>query len=998
MLYPLSTIAFGDGAMATDSSTATNSPSEDAAAASALPAVGGYQILREIARGGQGIVYQALQLSTRRKVALKILLDGQFAAPAAQKRFGREIELAARLNHANIVTVFDSGTTADGRLFCAMDYVRGTRIDQYVRENRPDLPAVLKRFRMVCDAVAHAHQRGVIHRDLKTSNIVVDPEGSPHVLDFGLAKTMGDDPLISLTGQLVGTLRYMSPEQTRGNPDEIDTRSDVYALGVILYELLTDRQPYPAGKTMEEALRHITSSDPIAPERNWSEKSGVVRRDGKCPIDDELSTIILKAMAKQRERRYQSAAELSADLGRYLDGEAIEAKRDSALYLLRKTIHRYRGRAAAVALVLAVATAGLVVSTTLWRRAATDRDRAEAAERKAQIAQRQATVALVDEQHQRETAQQAVRQLEAQNLLSQLVVARSMSERGDFSQARAELTSIAPVDSIAQDWHWAAWEYLRASHELSRQDLNSQLPAASQLQAARSSGGAAWIDMLRGRILTWSNGLLVAFSLETGKMAPFESADLLVAVPPNLFADEVHREATKGGRHVRMDCVRKSDQTISTIELLRPDGTTQWKETIPPPGLSGAGALSIDGTHLALAMENGTIQIRQIRDDRSVVEMTIGGIADDVLALAFDPLGRRLHVITGGWVHYVFSVTEDPDISKVANAHQSTTRCLAFDRYGRLLVSGSYDGHVKVWDAATHAPLADLTALEKGTSSVSGGLITGVTQVGFLPDDRVYTATIGGIVKVWDWRTGTLATCKTGNSDMGGIAVGDDGDSMYVIGHNAIDRFDILTGQVLGQPFGQTSLGGLGYRAIWLADRNLLFATRTDGTPDSVRCEIWDLTGPTLLRVLRHQTDSLRDADLSPDGQTLALASRDGTVTLWDWQHGSLLRVLDVRPGHAHSNIVSAVKFAPNQPVVVTASHDNRVIFWSTQSGRELAEVNVDEHHDLGYGPTGQLKDIAFSPDGGTLAITVANGIWWVDLGMFEGQIEELGQESRVMK
>jgi WD40 repeat protein len=157
-----------------------------------------------------------------------------------------------------------------------------------------------------------------------------------------------------------------------------------------------------------------------------------------------------------------------------------------------------------------------------------------------------------------------------------------------------------------------------------------------------------------------------------------------------------------------------------------------------------------------------------------------------------------------------------------------------------------------------------------------------------------------------------------------------------------------------------------------------------------VRCQIWDLNGPTLLRELRHHTDGLRDIDLSPDGNTIAIASRDGTATLWDWQTGQLEHVLLACPGHSDSNIVSAVKFSPTEPIVVTAAQDNRVLFWSSQTGRQLAEINVDEDHQRGFGPAGLLKDISFSPDGKTLAITVGNDIWWVDLGFFDQQISDL--------
>ena len=344
----------------------------------------GYDIIRELHRGGQGVVYQAIEKATKRKVAIKVLIEGPHASKTARKRFEREIELVAQLKHPNIISIFHSGETPEGMRYCVMDYIRGVPMDKYVHENDLSLEDRLKVFSTVCDAVQYAHQKGVIHRDLKPSNILVDSAGNPKVLDFGLAKvlTAPVETVISLSQQVIGTLPYMSPEQARGNPDDIDTRTDIYALGIILYEILTGHYPYPVAGQMAEVLKHIAETPPTPPSRQWTADSGVTKRSskhlraGKCPIDNDLQTVVLKTLAKERERRYQSAGELAKDIQHYLADEAIDAKRDSGWYVFGKTIHRHRAKlAVAAAFVVLVGAFGSYIGWDRSRQA--DRQRSK---------------------------------------------------------------------------------------------------------------------------------------------------------------------------------------------------------------------------------------------------------------------------------------------------------------------------------------------------------------------------------------------------------------------------------------------------------------------------------------------------------------------------------------------------------------------------------------------------------------------------------------------
>jgi hypothetical protein len=268
------------------------------------------------------------------------------------------------------VSIFDSGVTATGLPYFVMEFVHGREFDRYIHEENRSVEDTLVMMRVILDAAHHAHERGVVHRDLKPSNILVDAEGQPKLVDFGLARALVTKPdsFASLTGQVLGTMAYMAPEQVRANPDEIDRRTDVYSLGIILYEILTGASPYPESTRIVEILQHITDTSPKLPGRAWNSANGLHRRSerrrsltGKCPIDSELETILLKAMAKERERRYATAHDFAEDIGRYLEGRPIAARRDSGVYVLRKKLQRHRRSVAAGFVATVLFAVGLIL-------------------------------------------------------------------------------------------------------------------------------------------------------------------------------------------------------------------------------------------------------------------------------------------------------------------------------------------------------------------------------------------------------------------------------------------------------------------------------------------------------------------------------------------------------------------------------------------------------------------------------------------------------------
>ena len=325
----------------------------------------GYTILDEMHRGGQGVIYRARQIATHRTVAVKVLLSGTLATSKQRRRFEREIELVAGLRHPNIVTVYASGVTEDGRHWFAMEYLDGDTLDVYLARHTLALADKLRLFSRICGAVGYAHQRGIIHRDLKPANVIVGADDALHVLDFGLAKPVNteidrEQAIVTIHGTFLGTIAYASPEQTTGDPGAVDVRSDVYTLGVILFEMLTGNYPYPVTGRLSDVVDAITNTPP---------ESLRSAADPPERFDDDIETIVRTALVKDPSRRYQSVEALQRDAEHYLADEPIDAKRDSGWYVLRKTLSRYKLQAgAAGAFVLVLAGFGIAMSV-LYQRA-----------------------------------------------------------------------------------------------------------------------------------------------------------------------------------------------------------------------------------------------------------------------------------------------------------------------------------------------------------------------------------------------------------------------------------------------------------------------------------------------------------------------------------------------------------------------------------------------------------------------------------------------------
>src|SRR5213595_1202388 len=332
-----------------DNAKPTSGVKEAVRAATMLGELGDYELLEEIGRGAQGVVFRARQKSLNRTVALKVISLGQWASKAHLKRFRREAEAAASLDHPSIVPIYEVGER-DGSCYFSMKFVEGGQLDEVVRRTPMSIRQAVELIAKVARTVHYAHEHGILHRDIKPGNILLDAKGQPHLTDFGLARLVESESTVTRTMEVLGTPSYMAPEQAVGNNARLTSATDVYGLGAVFYQLLTGHPPF-AGGTTYETIRLLLDTEPRQP-RLWNPK-----------IDRDLATICLKCLEKDPKRRYSSALALAEDLERWLRHEPIRTRRIGFFTRGRKWVQRNpTGALLALSLVALTTAAGWIIS------------------------------------------------------------------------------------------------------------------------------------------------------------------------------------------------------------------------------------------------------------------------------------------------------------------------------------------------------------------------------------------------------------------------------------------------------------------------------------------------------------------------------------------------------------------------------------------------------------------------------------------------------------
>ncbi len=521
-------------------------PSEEAQGGSASPTISipNYRILGLVGFGGMGEVYEAEQeRPIRRKVAIKVVKLGMDSRSMIA-RFESERQALALMNHPNIAKVFDAGTTEEGRPFFALEFVQGESILSYCDRHRLGIPERLELFMSVCDGVQHAHQKGIIHRDLKPSNVLVaiqDDKPATKIIDFGVAKAIGqqltEETLHTRMGAMVGTVEYMSPEQAEMTGLDVDTRTDVYALGVLLYELLAGDLPFGSKRLrrsgIDEIRRIIREDEPPKPSTRLSDSESPALAK---QVHGDLDWITLKALEKDRTRRYQTANALAMDIRRHLTHEPVLASPPSAVYRLKKFMRRHRaGMAAALIVTLAVIVGTMGTTAGLIRALRAERNATEEA-----AAARQVSDFLVD----------LFRVSDPQEAQGETITARQILDVGAeriFRELRDQpLTHARLMDTIGTVY--GNLGLLEESADLLESALEARqaLLEGDSLEVAESLHNLAVLYELQGHYLEGQAFAQRALSIREAELGPEDPkvADSLMAQARNLVGRSEHAQAT----------------------------------------------------------------------------------------------------------------------------------------------------------------------------------------------------------------------------------------------------------------------------------------------------------------------------------------------------------------------------------------------------------------------------------------------------------------------
>jgi WD40 repeat protein/serine/threonine protein kinase len=910
--------------------------------------IGRYKILEAVGEGGCGVVYVAEQTEpVRRRVALKIIKLGMDTKQVVA-RFEAERQALAMMDHPNIARVLDAGATESGRPYFIMELVRGIKITDYCDQNNLPTKERLDLFIKVCLAIQHAHQKGIIHRDIKPSNILVTLNDSlpvPKVIDFGIAKAtegrLTDATVYTQLHQFIGTPAYMSPEQAEMSSLDVDTRSDIYSLGVLLYELLSGRTPFDAQELMSQGIdamrKTIREKQPVKPSTRLATLQGIElttaakRRAVEGPrlihlLKGDLDWIVMKCLEKDRTRRYETANGLATDLKRHLNNEPVLACPPSKLYEFQKTVRRHKFGFVAAAMVVATLVAGLLGTSIGLGRANRARIQAgQNAERANQLA---------------EEAKKA----EASAL--GLAYSASMLSACDAVQ-NAQIDAVRHYLDIAPR-ELRGWEWRLLSNRL---DLSLRVQERSRLLGINSQhssrihvlpDGHSYYDVGPTNIQRWD--------MATGR--------LLATIPTDHTCWDSWLVADGKRMLLKVSdspgAPQNLEWTFELWDLERGSLLFAWPD-------QGEACPAPDGSRVA-TRQVSKISIMDLSEGLPQLSRTTAAQFATSWSMCFQPDGRRLAVCKGVGDVALLD-TDSLEVLSTFPAHDNGIMCMAFSADSRLLATGSMDSTIRITDVSADLPVAVAT-LRGHTDWIKG--------LSFSPDGSLLASSGGDrTLRLWDTRTGICLGVFKSDGDCpcflpdGRTLINGDSDGVRFWDVKSLDAWVLRGHRSYVCCIFISPDGGTIYSGGWDG-----FA----GQPGSLR--FWDALTGDPIGALGAAGEYVRAAALSSDGSRLAVSmvpqsGASGRIDILDTATATTTATVTEAGAALGSAFADSLAFDPSGQNLVYVDrlgivHRIDARTGVTRKAQRVASANLKDNHSDNF--------VAWSPDGATIAVCLKMG------------------------